>query len=222
MDCTVRAEDAWLLERIGAGDAAALARLFDLHSMAVRRLVAAILRAEGEAEDVLQETFLHVWEQAHRYDPSRAAPLGWLLMLARSRALDRLRCRDARRRYEQSAAVDACVSSAPPRGTERLEENERRDWLHAALDALSAKQRRSIELAFYEGLTQTQIAARLAAPLGTVKSRILQGMKKLRHTLLGLEAERARPAASSGSNLLHYPAAAALPGRHHPAAGIAR
>lgn len=177
-------EDSLLIGRISTGDQEAFARFFDLHAEAVLGLVSRILGARGEAEEVLQEVFLQVWRQSDRYDAARSTPRGWLLMVARSRALDRLRRRDARGRHEQEAVADAAFPRlVSPLGTRRLEDAERRDRIHSALNLLSPEQRRCIELAFFEGLTHTQIAERLAAPLGTVKSRILLGMNKLRQAL---------------------------------------
>jgi RNA polymerase sigma-70 factor (ECF subfamily) len=185
MEAARELEDSFLIGRISAGDQEAFARFFDRHSPAVLGLLFRVLGGRrGEAEEVLQEVFLQVWRQANRYQPCRSTPRGWLLMLARSRALDRLRRRDARGRHEQEAAADASFSRlAAPLGTQRLEEAETRNRVGSALNLLSPEQRRCIELAFFEGLTHTQIAARLDAPLGTVKSRILLGMNKLRQAL---------------------------------------
>jgi RNA polymerase sigma-70 factor (ECF subfamily) len=178
------AEDRDLMSRIAARDGEALARLFDRHSPVVLGLLHRMLGGRSEAEEVLQEVFLQVWNQAARYDGERATPRGWLLMLARSRALDRLRRREsARRRDEEAGAERARFGMVRPVGTDRLEAVERRDRVQSALALLSPDQRRCIELAFFEGLTHTQIAERLEAPLGTVKSRILLGMNKLRQAL---------------------------------------
>jgi RNA polymerase sigma-70 factor, ECF subfamily len=171
-----------LLRRIATGDGDALSRVFELHSPVVLGLLVRMLGGRAEAEEVLQEVFLQVWMQADRYDEVRSTPRGWILMLARSRALDRLRRRDSTRRREEAAGEEA-GEAIPPVGTERLETLERKRQVTSALGILSPEQRRCIELAFYEGLTHTQIAERLEAPLGTVKSRILLGMNKLRQAL---------------------------------------
>jgi RNA polymerase sigma-70 factor (ECF subfamily) len=173
-----------LVHRIASGDGDALTRLFDLHSSVTLGLLVRILGDRAEAEEVLQEVFLQVWTQADRYDAARSSPRGWLLMLARSRALDRLRRRDARRRREEESAEEGLrLASEEPEATERLEATERQSRISSALGVLSPEQRRCIELAFFEGLTHTQIAERLKSPLGTVKSRILLGMSKLRQVL---------------------------------------
>jgi RNA polymerase sigma-70 factor (ECF subfamily) len=174
--------DRDLMRRVAARDGGAFARLFEVHGPLTLGVLLRILGPRSEAEEVLQEVFLQVWMQADRYDEVRSTPRGWILMLARSRALDRLRRRDSSRRREEAAGVEA-GEPIPPVGTERLETLERRRQVTSALGVLSPDQRRCIELAFFEGLTHTQIAERLEAPLGTVKSRILLGMNKLRQAL---------------------------------------
>lgn len=182
MQSSPERDDTYLLRRIASGDGDALTELFDRHSPVVLGLLVRIVGGRAEAEEVLQEVFLQAWMQADRYDEERATPRGWLLMLARSRALDRLRRRETQRRREDEAAGGA-GDAVVPMGTARLEAAERRSRIGAALGILSPEQRNCIELAFFEGLTHTQIAERLQAPLGTVKSRILLGMNKLRQAL---------------------------------------
>lgn len=177
-----QAEDLHLLGRAAAGDRDAFARLFDRHGSVALGLLTRMLGERASAEEVLQETFLQVWQQARRYEPRLARPRAWILMIARSRALDRLRSQSARERREEVVARWETASSGPV-GIRNLEQEERRRAVAAALDALPAEQRQAIELAFFGGLTHTQIAERLAAPLGTVKSRILLGMNKLRQSL---------------------------------------
>ena len=166
---------------LSKGDQEAFARLFDRHSPVVLGLLVRILGSRAEAEEVLQEVFLQVWRQAGRYEPGRSTPRGWILVLARSRALDVVRSREARRRRETESSDP--TTHAVPLGTARIEAGEDEERVQSALGLLPAEQRRCIELAFFEGLTQSQIARRLEAPLGTVKSRIHLGMHKLREAL---------------------------------------
>jgi len=177
-------DDAALMPRIAAGDGDALALLLDRHSSVVLGVLFRMLGARGEAEEVLQETFLQVWMQADRYEIGRSSPRGWILMLARSRALDRIRRRDSqRRRDEESGEEQVRMSPNSPVGTDRLEAAERRSQISSALGQLSPDQRSCIELAFFEGLTHTEIADRLAVPLGTIKTRIRAGLQRLRDVL---------------------------------------
>jgi RNA polymerase sigma-70 factor, ECF subfamily len=144
-------------------------------------LLARMLGDRGEAEEVLQEAFLLAWRQAGRYRPDLATPRGWLLMLARSRALDRLRANRSRVAREDVVAeergeVDLAAEQEMLAGANRAR-------VRAALDELPTEQRRALQLAFFAGLTHNEIASRLGEPLGTVKSRILLGMNKLRRAL---------------------------------------
>jgi len=181
--------DRGLLREIAAGSGEALGLFYDRHAPLVLGVLCRMLSDRNEAEEVLQEVFLQVWRDARRYDPERSSPRGWLLLLARSRALDRHRGTAARRRREDEAARSAVTRAAIPLGTRRLEHGESQRRIGSALDRLPPEQRRVLELAFWEGLTQTQIAEALGAPLGTIKSRALLAMKKLR-AVLGGELER--------------------------------
>lgn len=184
---TAPGRDEDLVRRTAAGDTDAFAALFDRHSPRVLGFLIELLRSRGEAEEVLQEAFLQVWRRAGRYDPDRGSVPGWLLLVARSRALDRIRSRRSRVRREQAVheggGAPAHGTGELPVGTRRLEAEERSRQVFFALGELPDEQRRAVELAFFEGLSHSQIARRLEAPLGTVKSRILLGMKKLRQTL---------------------------------------
>ena len=177
-------QDSYLLGRVAAGDQAAFATFFDRHSGIVLGVLTRMLRDRSEAEEIMQEAFLQAWKQAGRYRPERATPRGWLLMMARSRALDRIRSSQSRVRREDEVAQDS--ESAPQItavGTEALEIEERRQRVRGALGELPTEQRQCVELAFFEGLSHSQIAEHLETPLGTVKSRILLGMNKLRVAL---------------------------------------
>lgn len=178
-------EDEALARRVADGDRGAFAALYDRHAPQAFGLLVRMLGRRSEAEEMLQEVFLQVWRDAGRYRRRAASLRGWILMIARSRAIDRLRSRGARERRE-AATVERdppAPASLGPSGPERLEDRERRTRVSAALGALPPEQRRAIECAFFEGLSHRQAAERLGLPLGTVKSRILLGMRKLRDVL---------------------------------------
>jgi len=182
----VRAEvsqvsDIALLQAIARGDEASLARLYDQYRVILFGLLVRILNSREEAEDVLQEVFLQVWRRAGDYDEQRGKPFTWLVTLTRSRAIDRLRVLSARQRLATAAAQDQ-----PAEASDALKEtvrSEQKDIVRQALAELPEEQRRTLLLAYFEGLTQTEIAAKLNAPLGTVKTRMRSAMTKLRETL---------------------------------------
>jgi len=176
-------DDLAIVRRIGRSDAAALAELYDRYAGMLLALARRILGAGGEAEEVLQESLLQVWNQAERYDPARSSVSTWLILITRSRALDRLRSRVARDRTKEAAAAEPPLPDTSSRGEEHVLHRERHDRVRAALAELPDEQRRVLELAFYEGLSQSEIATRTGTPLGTVKTRALLGMKKLRQAL---------------------------------------
>jgi RNA polymerase sigma-70 factor (ECF subfamily) len=188
------ATDRRMLAAVAAGEPQGLAALFDRHAAGVLGLLARMLGRHGEAEEVLQEVFLWAWQNPLRYDPQRSSVRGWLLMLARSRALDVLRADRSRRLREMSVARER-PAALEPVPLEGVEERERRRRIAAALACLPVEQRQCIELAFFAGLSHTQVAARLRQPLGTVKSRIQLGMAKLRAALSSGEARAATPLA---------------------------
>lgn len=180
----LEASDADLVQRVAGGDSDAFAVLFDRHSSPVLGMLIQLVRRRELAEELLQETFLQAWSQSDRYREDRASVCGWLLMLARSRALDHLRSSRSRAQREEKVSTDSTVPRvAEPVGTGDLEARERQRLVLDALAGLSEDQRRCVELAFFKGLSHGQIAAELEQPLGTVKSRILLGMRKLRAAL---------------------------------------
>lgn len=182
-------ESAWghLVQRVASGERDALADLYDQTSHLVYSLALRILRDEPAAEDVVIEVYTHVWRMASTFEPARGSASAWLLTLTRSRAIDALRARRRNRACEPLEAASEVQSETP--GPEDLNlAAERRHFVVRALQALVSEQREAIELAYFGGLSHSEIAARLEQPLGTVKTRIRLGMMKLRETLGGLEA----------------------------------
>lgn len=179
-----QAEDRACLSRLSSGDGDAAASLYDRHARAIYALVLRILDDEGDAEDVVQEVFAQAWRQAARYDASRGAVGAWLLVMARTRAIDRLRARRARSgpQMVDDRAIEEMPSGAADAASEVIDAEQARH-VRRALGELPLLQRLAIELAYYEGLTQREIADRLEEPLGTVKTRIRLGLLKLRETL---------------------------------------
>jgi len=175
--------DVLLLKAIAARDEAALAQLYDGYRAILFGLLMRILNNREEAEDVLQEVFLQVWRKAADFDENRGRPFTWLVTLARSRGIDRLRTLASRERVAEAGAreVSEEISDA---ATDALK-SEQRGLVSDALAKLPDEQKRPIMLAYFDGLTQTEIATRLGAPLGTVKTRMRTGMIRLRELLAG-------------------------------------
>ncbi len=178
------AEDAELLRAVARGDESAFARVYDRYSPILLGLLLRILRSRAEAEDVLQEVFLQVWQQARAFDPTRGRAFTWLVTLARSRAIDRLRAVDSRERAAQRSAEDAPPDAAPQAwADEEAIRVERAEAVRDALGELPEEQRQVLVLAYLEGMSQSEIAAAKNQPLGTVKTRTRAGLKKLSEAL---------------------------------------
>jgi RNA polymerase sigma-70 factor (ECF subfamily) len=178
-------ETSTLIARIAAGDREAFSRLYDLLAPTAFGLIRRVLRDPEAAADVLQEVFWQVWREAPQYDPKRGSPEAWLIMRAKTRAIDRLR---SMRRRDRTfvAPVDESVAQGgdgPVPNPAVVAED--RGLVRTALAQLPEPQRRVIELAFFEGLTQSEIATRLGEPLGTVKTRARLGLERLRGVLRG-------------------------------------
>ena len=176
-----READLDAMRRMGSGEAAGLAELYDRHGRVMFSLAFRIVRDQGDAEEVVQDVFAQAWRQASRYETARGVVVAWLLMMTRSRAIDRLRMRRGRPPLQEDDP--ALLRDLSDRGVPAdvlMLSAEQVASLRAALDALPESQRLAIELAFYEGLTHTEVAERLEQPLGTVKTRIRLGLLRLR------------------------------------------
>jgi RNA polymerase sigma-70 factor, ECF subfamily len=173
-------DDRVLLGAIASGDRVALARLYDRYAPMLMAVGVRMLGVRGEAEDLLHDVFLEAWQRASTYDPTRGSVVTWLLVRLRSRALDRLRSRkhsaspiDEPDQIEEHAVREEDPALAPDRTTVRR-----------ALESLTSEQRVVLELAYFHGLSQSEIALQIGVPIGTVKSRVANGLGKLRAGLI--------------------------------------
>ena len=171
------------MERLAKGDQEALGDLYDRHAGPVYALALRILQEPADAEDIVQEVFAQAWTQATRYDATRGAVSAWLLTVARSRAIDRLRARRARPDRTGIDHSPADIVDPVARPDTQFLSSEQVRVVRAALAELPLLQRVALELAYYEGLTHSEIAEQLEQPLGTVKTRIRQALLKLRDVM---------------------------------------
>jgi len=176
---------AALLVAIAAGDRDAFSRFYDLTAPMAFGLIRRVLRDPEAAAEVLQEVFWQVWQDAPRYDPTRGTPEAWLVMRAKTRAIDRLRSIRRRDRTFVAPVDESVAQRSPDQAPNPAVAAEDRGLIQTALAQLPEPQRRVIELAFFEGLTQSEIATRLGEPLGTVKTRARLGLDRLRGVLGG-------------------------------------
>lgn len=176
------ADATFLIQQIAAQDRDAFGQFYDRYSPLVFSLALRMLRAQADAEDLLQEVFMQLWRQAANYDRDRGAPEGWIINIARSRAIDKLR---SIRRMEKSFVLtdDPAKAESGDNVESSASESETKLTMNSALANLPEAQRRVLELAYFEGLSQSEIAKRLKEPLGTVKTRMRAGLKRLRDML---------------------------------------
>jgi RNA polymerase sigma-70 factor (ECF subfamily) len=181
-------EWATLVQSIATGDQGALHALYERAHRIVFTLTMRITANRETAEELTIDVFHDVWRRASSYDAADGTVLGWIMNQARSRAIDRLRFEGRKKRSHDGDAWPQAEVAADPRDV--LEQREQREWLRAALAALTPDERQAIETTFLAGLTHAEAAARLNQPLGTVKTRIRSGLHKLRHMLM---AEAGKP-----------------------------
>jgi len=172
--------DSALVERMMSGDEAALSTIYDRYSAMLFAVILRIVRDKQIAEEVLQDLFLHLWRQAAQFDASRGSLAAWLMVSGRNRAISRLRGRGSREVLEEEEGLYANTFLSAQNVEEEVSRTELRRRLTDALFRLPAEQRQAVELAYFEGLTQTEIASRTGSPLGTVKTRVRTAMQSLK------------------------------------------
>jgi RNA polymerase sigma-70 factor (ECF subfamily) len=174
--------DEVLMQEITARRQQALKELYSRYARSLRALIGSVVHEESEADDVLQESFLQIWREAHHYSPKAGKPLGWVITIARRRAIDRVRRRDSYRRAKQRFE-DELKPQTPTHRTNKtaseVSQSDLRRFLDRQMEALPAVQREAVELAYFSGLSQREIAATTNTPLGTVKTRLQLGLRKL-------------------------------------------
>jgi RNA polymerase sigma-70 factor, ECF subfamily len=179
-------ESSSLLPAVAHGDLDAFERLYDRHSSTLYAVLLRILANPDDAQEVLQETFVKAWTNAKMFDSVRGSDVAWLISIARSRGIDRLRSRKIRGHREDEAGREVSTSLGfveKRTGADDAIQAEERTAVHGALAELPEPQRVALSLAYFEGLSQSEIAAKLGEPLGTIKTRMQLGMKKLRERL---------------------------------------
>ncbi len=176
-------EDRRLLRAIVARETDALSSLYNRYSGMLQALAHRVLGDASDSEEILQEVFLQVWNQAERYDSSRSSVSTWLVLITRSRSIDRLRSRRVAERTVLAAEKEKRQTHTSPQGPGDVFRQERSRRLREEMARLPDEQRQVLELAFYRGMTQSEIASETSIPLGTVKTRTLLAVKKLRRAL---------------------------------------
>lgn len=177
------------MRRMNGGDNVAFEAFYDRFAAGLFSMIFSIVHDQKEAEDVLQESFLQMWKRCGTYDPSRSSLFTWAVMISRHKAIDRLRSRQRQTRLSEAVASEPQPTLATAeQADDALLRSDDRERLRAALGQLAEPQREALQLAFFSGLTQTQISEKLGAPLGTVKARIRRGLLALRSFLAKVES----------------------------------
>ena len=174
--------DAALVHRLLQKDVRAFEQLYDRHARIVYGLVLRILQQASTAEEVVQDIFLQLWRNAGQYQSDRGPFVPWLLTLARNRALDNLRLKSERQRRREDQSDLPSIAQVPEY-EKALDEKRRAEVVRSLLGSLTAQQKKAIEMAYFEGLSHSEIAAALQEPLGTVKSWIRNGLLRLKEGL---------------------------------------
>ncbi|MEA3187029.1 MAG: polymerase sigma-70 factor, subfamily [Chthoniobacter sp.] len=184
--------DEQLMERIQRRESEGLSALYDRYSGILKALIMRIIHNESEADDLLQEIYMEIWNHAQNFSAQKGKPLGWMVTLTRRRSIDRLRKRQAYARAEErlqqqpQQQPEAWVHNTSDGD---IESSDTRKLLYKVMNALPPPQKHAIELAFFKGMSQREIAAHTNIPLGTIKTRLELGLKKISEALKGMENE---------------------------------
>ena len=182
-------DDAEIMQDIADQEPHALAQLYDRYSGILKALILRVVHDDAEAEDLLQEIFMQIWRQAKNYSAKKGQALGWIVTLTRRRAIDRLRKRQAYHRATER--LETHTEQQPEAWLHnRIEDDilndDLREFLRARIDALPPFQKEAIEMAFFKGMSQREIAVATRTPLGTIKTRLELGLRKLYESVRGL------------------------------------
>lgn len=185
--------DEMLMQEITQRRQQALKELYTRYGRSLRALIGSVVHEESEADDVLQESFLQIWREAHHYSPKAGKPLGWVITIARRRAIDRVRRRDsyrrAKQRFEEEIKPPAQTVRSNSGTASEVAQSDLRRFLGQQMQSLPPVQREAVELAYFSGLSQREIAATTNTPLGTVKTRLQLGLRKLTQCIRPLKSK---------------------------------
>ena len=187
-DCS----DEDLMLAVQGRHGAALELLYRRHVSLLRAVIFRAVHQDADADDVLQEVFIEIWNRAESFDAKKGRALGWMITLARRRAIDRIRRNQAYQRSSDRAELEftATTETRPPnQAQERMSTEETREVIAAILQRLPDNQREAVELAFFRGLSQRQIAAKTGIPVGTIKTRLQLALSKIERALKGVSRE---------------------------------
>lgn len=181
--------DETLMQQITRRDTRALAHLYDRYCAVLKALILRIVHDEAECDDLLQEIFMQIWEQSKNYSSRKGKPLGWIVTLSRRRAIDRLRKRMSYCRAKERMEIQVEQQPSSWNHT-RIEDDicmdDIREFLCARIDSLPPFQKEAIDLAYFKGMSQREIAQATHTPLGTIKTRLELGLRKLSEAICSL------------------------------------
>ncbi|EDY19496.1 RNA polymerase, sigma-24 subunit, ECF subfamily [Chthoniobacter flavus Ellin428] len=192
IDIQTEATDEQLMARLREGDEAALSMLFHRHQAILRTVIARVIHNDADVDDLMQEAMIELWNRCKAYDETKGKVLGWLVTMARRRAIDRVRRRQAYDRAEERLRIHVEDNSQAPDVVsveEQVMSTDRAKFMSQMLETLPEAQKEAVQLAFYRGMSQREIAAKTGIPLGTIKTRLELAVRKLRANIVAIGGE---------------------------------